>query len=472
MFFNLYKGIISKEILENTFFIDFNDLTDEVSNFKKCTKEELLDNVHILCIRSLKNYLLDNKKYFNNCNDYLRLNSLNSYFIKYAFDNVKLFLKTDFNYDETISRENAFNKFIKNNSRVDRDYDNFKDRFKCFKDNENILHMNSLFYNINDDNEEKYNIYENLSRVFVYTIDEWGKCAYNNKNMLKSNMYASNDNFSFIGEIDKNFILQFAMLLNLNINDIYYFERIYNINFKLHLYKQIISLEDMGIYLNKSEIIRLIKSMNKIIYLPNVFKNVELLLILLGIYIDHYIERDMKKFEEEIEELINDFIEYFLPLYNSLFLEILKIYCNNDKHSISSIIDEISLNNYLDNTIYGNLFEYEKFNDKVKYYNVFKENEQDKKDKEDKEDKEDNKKKRNRKKKNKKRNEETYYLISENIICYFNFNKLNQENIISCLNIFNRNIFNCIDYIDEYQLMLKEFILKLNRLKQLEGSEF
>ena len=184
---------------------------------------------------------------------------MNFYFIQYAFDNVKLFLKTDFNYDETISRENAFNKFIKNNSRVDRDYDNFDVRFEDFKDNDNLLHRYSLFYSIDYNNRRKYNIYKNLSRVFIHTIDEWGQCAYNHKNTLKSNRYASNEKFNFRGEIDKNFILQFTMLLNLNINDIYYFERIYNTNFKLHLYKQIISLEDMGIYLNMNEIIKLIK---------------------------------------------------------------------------------------------------------------------------------------------------------------------------------------------------------------------
>ena len=459
MFFNLYNGVISRETLENTFFINFDNLINEIKSFEKYTEEELLNNIDLLCISNLKNYLLDNKKYFKSCDDYLRLNALNLYFIKYAFDNIKLFLKMDFNYNETISIEKAFKNFEKNNSIVQRDYDNFKDRFKDFEDNDNLLNMYSLFYSVNDNNKTKYNIYKNLSTVFIHTIDEWGQCAYNNKNMLKSNIYESNENFNFRGEIDKNFILQFIMLLNLDINDIYYFERIYNTNFKLHLYKQIISLEEMDIYLNKNEITKLIKSMNKIIYLPNVFNNVELLLILLGIYIDCYREKDMEEFEKGIEELINDFIEYFLPLYNSLFLEILKIYCENNKISISSIKNKISLNNYLDNTIYGILSEHKTFLDKLNYYNKFKENEEDKEEE-------------NEKKKKKKKNEEIYYLISENIICYFNFNKLKQENIISCLNIFNKNIFNCIDYINEYQLNLKEFILKLNRLKQVEGSEF
>ena len=446
MFFNLYKGIISKEILENTFFIDFNDLTDEVSNFEKCNEEELLGNIHSLCISSLKNYLLDNKKYFNTCNDYLRLNSLNFYFIQYAFDNVKLFLKTDFNYDETISRKNAFNNFIKNNSRVDRDYDNFKYRFKDFEDNDNLLYMYSLFYSINDDNKSEYNIYKNLSRVFVHTIDEWGQCSYNNKNMLKSNMHESNGNFNFRYEIDKNFIIEFTMLLNLNINDLYYFERIYNINFTLNLYKQIISLEEMNIYFSDRQIINLINAMNKIIYLPNVFSNVELLLILLGIYIDYYRDNNTGEFEKTITILVSDIIEYFLPLYNSLFLEILNIYCKFNKSKISDIIDKISLDKYLDNSIYSVLLEKQDQMNNIKKYEKFKGD--------------------------KKKDKKIYYLISENIICSFNFNRLKEQNIISSLNIFNKNIINSIDNIDEYQLNLKEFILKVNRLKQLEGSEF
>ena len=440
MHFNLYKGIISREILENTFLINFNNLKDKVNSIEKCNEEELLNNIHSICINSLKNYLLDNKNYFKDCDDYLRLDTLNAYFTQYAFDNIKLFLKTESNYNETISIEEAIDSFDKNNSRVARNYDNIRNRFKEFVDNDNLLHMYSIFYNITRNNKRKYNLYKDLSRVFVHTIDEWGNCSYNNKNILKSTTHKDNENFNFRYEIDKNFIIEFTMLLNLNIKDIYYFERIYNINFIINLYKSIIDLEKYNLYFNDIQINRLINAMIKIVYLQNVFSNVKLLFNLFAIYIDYYKNNNTKEFEEIITMLVNDVVEYFLPLYNSLFIEILNIYCDLNKIKIDNIIGKIRLDEYLDNSIYDILLENQDQINNIKKYEKFVGG--------------------------KKREKEIYYLISENIICYFNFNRLKSENIISSLNIFNKNIFNSIDNVDEYQLNLKEFMLKVNRLKK------
>ena len=73
---------------------------------------------------------------------------------------------------------------------------------------------------------------------------------------------------------------------------------------------------------------------------------------------------------------------------------------------------------------------------------------------------------------NKERNisKKIYYLINRVMSYSFNFNKLNNESIINNINIRNERVLKDISSISDYQLILKEFILKLNKLN-LEASD-
>lgn len=429
MFFELYKNIISKEVLENTFFINFDDIEDDIIKLEKINKEDIMKNIHHVCIKNLRNYLLNTQEYFKKCNDVLRLNDLNFYLLEYSYENLYLYLYLKLSdNNKTISLHRAFKKYD-NNCNQKIDLRNFKRKFERFNDNnDNLIDKNLFFY----ETDNKYNIYDKLSNVFIHTVNYWTICGYNNSNMNKKNIY----------DLDEDFILDFIMLNNIDIADIYYFERIFNINFKFYLYREISNMEKLNVYFDENKILKLIKIFNNIIYLPNVFCNVELMLRIIGIYIDNYKNIDIDEFEKYIIELCNDLLEYFLPLYNSLFLHILDKYNDFTKDNIDNNIKEIVENEYLKNTIYNKSFDNNKCMSEIREYHEKIINIDD-------------------------INNNLYYLCSESIICYFNFNKLKKENIISNLNIFNENIFKLLIDSKQYQISLKEFILKINRLNSV-----
>lgn len=233
MFFKLYTETISREVINNTFLIEFDNLKEKIINFKNLSNDELMNEIHWLCIDLLKNYLLNTNNYFERCNNEIELNNFTLYLWKYAFKNFKLLLNIDYDYNKIISLQESFQNFndvnVKNNenSEYERDFENFKKKLKEFiKNDKNLLNLDFLFNEKTCNNRRKYNIYKDLSTIFTYTVDNWEECAYNRNNVLRKDIYIN----------DGRFLASFLTLNNINIKDIYYFERIHNINFKLFLY--------------------------------------------------------------------------------------------------------------------------------------------------------------------------------------------------------------------------------------------
>lgn len=85
MFFKLYTETISREVINNTFLIELDDLKERIINFNNLSNDELMNNIHWLCIDLLKNYLLNTNNYFKRCSNEILLNNINLYLWKYAF---------------------------------------------------------------------------------------------------------------------------------------------------------------------------------------------------------------------------------------------------------------------------------------------------------------------------------------------------------------------------------------------------
>lgn len=450
MIFKLYTEIIPREVIDDTFLIKFDDLKEKIISFKNLSNDELMNSIHWGCIELLKNYLLNTNNYLKKCSNELELDSINLYLWKYAFENFKLLLNINHDYDKIISIKESFQNFndinCKNNenSEYERDFENFKKNLKRFIECDDNSLNKDFWFNKKFNNRRKYNIYKDLSTIFTYTIDNWGECAYNDQNIFKKNIYMN----------DGKFLASFLALYNININDLYYFERIHNINFKIYLHKYILKLYKYNLYLNESEIIKIIESFSAIMYLPNVFNNTEVLLKLTYIFERYYRNYDIEDFRKSVEALCSDFVEYFLPLYNSIFFEILHFYCEINNINIKDFNKELSSNTYskleLLNGIKDQAEILTRFQILIEEYN--------------KEDKGYNKKQ-------KKVNIRIYYLINRVINSYFNFDRLKNESIMSNINIINARFLKDISDISDYQLSLKEFILKINNLK-LKASEF
>lgn len=250
---------------------------------------------------------------------------------------------------------------------------------------------------------------------------------------------------------DGIFLTSFLTLNNINIKNIYYFERIHNINFKLFLYGHINKLYKDDLYINETEITKLSEVFSAILYLPNVYNNASLLSDLMDIYMGYYRNYDITDFKKSVEMLCNDIGRYYLPLYNSLFFMILNFYCEIHNINIKDITKEVSLNVYSGLNIYYALLN--NGEDQVEKFKIFKNLMA--------EEKEYNKKQKNK---------QIYYLVNRIINSSFNFDRLNKENIVKNINIINKGILNDISNISYYKLSLKEFILKVNNLK-LEESD-
>ncbi|MBC5626613.1 hypothetical protein H8S10_14265 [Clostridium sp. NSJ-49] len=446
MFFKLYTETISREVIDETFLIKFDDFKERIISFKNLSNDQLMNSVHWLCIDLLKNYFLNTNNYLKRCNNELELDSINLYLWKYAFENFKLLLNVDYDYNKIISVEEAVKNFndinCKNdeNSTFERDYNNLKTKLREFRNcDDNRLNKDFLL-NAKCNIKRKYNIYKDLSTVCIFTIDNWEECAYNKKDKLKEDIYIK----------DGKFLSSFLTLNNLNNNDIYYFERIHNINFKLSLYNHINQLNKDNLYFSENEIIKVAEAFSPILYLPNVFNNTNLLSSLMNIYIRYYKNYDIEGFRKSVKMLCNDIVEYYLPLYNSVFFRILNFYCETLNINIKDITKEVYSNMYSNPNIYYFLLK-EKMDqgERLKKFEKIIE-------------------KGNNKQK--KINKKTYYLITRVINDYFNFDRLSNEGIVNNINILHRRVLKDIRNISDYQLSLRDFILKINTLK-LEASD-
>lgn len=446
MFFKLYTETISREVIDETFLIKFDDFKERIISFKDLSNDELMNSVHWLCIDLLKNYLLNTNNYFKRCNNELELDSINLYLWKYAFENFKLLLNVDYDYNKIISLEKAFKNFndinCKNdeNSKLERDYRNLKENLKKFRNCDDNRLNKEFLLNEKYNTKRKYNIYKDLSTVCIFTIDNWGECAYNRNDKLKEDIYIK----------DGKFLSSFLTLNNLNNTDIYYFERIHNINFKLSLYNYINQLNKDNLYFSENEIIKVAKAIIPILYLPNVFNNTNLLSSLMNIYIRYYKNYDIEGFRKSVKMLCNDIVEYYLPLYNSVFFRILNFYCETLNINIKDITKEVYSNIYSNPDIYNFLLKEKMDQGKrlKEFEKIIEEGNN----------------------KQKKINQKTYYLITRVINDYFNFDRLSNEGIVNNINILHRRVLKDIRNISDYQLSLRDFILKINTLK-LEASD-
>ncbi|MDU2683603.1 MAG: hypothetical protein E7C50_17225 [Clostridium sp.] len=451
MFFKLYTETVSREIIDEIFLIKFDDLKERIISFKNLSNDELMNSVHWLCIDLLKNYLLNTNNYFKRCSNEFELDSINLYLWKYAFENFKLLLNVDYDYNKIISLREAFKNFndinCKNNeySKFERDFENLKGKINDFMECDDTRLNKDFLLNAKCNTGRKYNIYKDLSTVCIFTVDNWRDCVYDIKNILKKDIVKKD-----IYIKDGRFLSSFLTLNNLNNTDIYYFERIHNINFKLYLYNYIIQLNKDNLYFNESEIIKLVEVFCPILDLPNVFNNTNLLANLMNIYIRYYGNYDIEDFRKSVKILCADIIEYYLPLYNSVFWGILHFYCEVHNINIKDITEKVSSNINSTPNIYDFLLK-EKMDQVTRLKEIEKLIEVGNK-------------------RQKSINKKIYYLINRGIKCYFNFDRLSNEGIVNDINIINGRVLKEIGNISDYQLSLRDFILKINRLK-IEASD-
>jgi hypothetical protein len=211
----------------------------------------------------------------------------------------------------------------------------------------------------------------------------------------------------------------------INFMDLYYFERINNNHFVLELYFNI----RRNIY-QLDEQISMQQYLYPIIYLPNVFKNSNIIMRLVNIYNNSDYYKNKAKFEEGVRKMCLDLSFFVIPLYNMIFSNLLKCYCDiKDKENIDGIIKRCAKKN---KKII--IQEY-----KSKYTAFY------------------------RKDLLKIGNEEEFQLMSASLNRKLNFNMFNQNNFIKSIGAFNESIVTeLINPIkkDKYQKNIKKFILE------------
>lgn len=454
----------TKDILLGTMLIDMNDIEEAVKSLKDSNINNILENIHCICLNHLRNYQLELKDYFPSINNDLSSlsgmysNNLGYTLSTYLFENSNLNLYLSYNTRYLIQNTISFNKSCKNyffthdltsekdskedskKNTISSKISNLRTAFKIFREVDNLLYDHEVFYKKkNIKKNECYEIYEVLSNILIYTLKKWNKCKYNYTN------FERNNSFKYIRDFYNSFLKN-----NLDLKDLYFFERIYNINYTFRLYfSSKIFLDDL---LSMDEVSILANSLLPIVYLPNVFQNHDILHNFIKLYDNFYRFKDINEFENGVKRFCFDFGFYFIPLYNMLYSNILHIYCKFNKNNIH---DFINTSDYIKNKIrkYKELY-----NNPINPYNLgYNEIYIDK-----------NKNLFKESNLNKSEILQFYILC---ITTYFDINLFNKTLIFDGIGKFDKNILSSIVLNnDEYQKNLKKFILSILDSKNIKLS--
>lgn len=435
--FEVYKGSISRENLRDIFLIDFNEIRNELGRISFKDSEDFKYKIHIMCLNHLKDYLLKSNEYFKAIKDMEKFNFIDVKLQEYAFKNYwfmkEIGIEYD-KYDDIISIQNAYSNYYTDychliNQEKIYNIENFIRKFNEFKNIEfNPIHKNSVLYarpiKVVDKGYEiykNYKVYRVLEKIFIHAINERNKSPYKITNKEETKRYNKN----------LEFVERFLEIKSLTIQDVYYFERIYNINFIFKFYEIVNKLRELTkIPIEKEDMFIILRGVYSFIYLPNVFENIKLIEIIIGSY-DNYYMNDFILLQNEADKLANDLLNYFLPLYNSLYESILAEYnCINNIQEINKFekkdrykLDSVSKNDTI--------------------YSIYtKESE----------------------KKYGRKQEKEYSYISEVIASNFDFYKLKECNLNN--SIYGDTFINKIEEMKKiYKIRLKEHILmnEINR---------
>lgn len=434
--------------LSDLFLLNIDEIKSTISNInspyyhKDCNK--FYENVHFLCLKYLKNYFLKIGNYFPSVNNTSILSDLEFTLNNYLLLNIKLTLYlSSINTQETITFNKAVNNYI---TKLDKNYainepyyhkiniDNKKrnliKKFTEFSKQNNVLSENSVF----SKSTTKNGYYKLLSHIFIFTLDNWNKCKYNNCKFDKTN------NYKYLKEFCTSFFSTCP-----DIKDLYFFERIFNIRYSLLLYflpKESIS------NLSEDNLSSLVNILFPIIYLPDVFDNDCIINAFIDLYKNFYFMHNMTEFLDGIKQLCLDFSSYFIPLYNMLYSNIIHLYLNDNKNNFNEFIFKTinlqdnfdpykkSFNIFLDKKTFSEYF-------KLLKPNVFQENKLSKND------------------------------TLSDIICFitknFDFKLFDKRLIIDSLSNFNNNIIkSTVTDKDIYQTNLKNLILSILNSKNID----
>lgn len=424
--FEIYRGSISREELRDIFLINFNEIRNELVRINFKNIEEFKDKIHIICMKYLQEYSLKSKEYFKSINDIGIYSFIDFELQKYAFKNYWLMKKIGIDYDDfndVISIHEAYSNYYRDynkeaNKEATYNIKSFRVKFDSFINEEfNPIHENLVLYreNINGSNR-RYRIYRDLEKIFIHAVAERKKSPY--KIGVKLDIKRYKKILEFVNE--------FINIKDLTIKDIYYFERIYNINFVFKFYESFNKLRGIKKKLSSEEMINILRGIYDLIYLPNVFDNMKLIEIFIEIYTKYYMNNSVL-LQNEVDKISSDLLNYFLPLYNSLYRSILEEY--------SSINDIKEINNFekkdyykLDTIIRNNTI-----------YNIILD---------DKEEKEEIKRRKE------------YAYLSDVISSNFEFDKLNRYNLTN--SIYDNSFMSKIEEMHKkYRIRLKEFMLDL-----------
>lgn len=228
-----------------------------------------------MCLKHLKDYLLKSNEYFKSINDMEKCNFIDVKLQEYAFKNYWFMKEIGIDYDKSddiISIQNAYNNYYENDHNLinqEKSYNirNFTRKFNDFINQEfNPIHNNSVLYRRQIKEIDKgyeidknYKVYRVVEKIFIHAINERNKSPYKITNKEEVKRYNKN----------LKFVERFLELKNLTIQDIYYFERIYNINFIFKFYEIINELKKVSI--EDKDIFNILRGIYSFIYLPNVF---------------------------------------------------------------------------------------------------------------------------------------------------------------------------------------------------------
>lgn len=365
----------SKEILKKTFLIDFEkcdwldqefleavadpgDYYDETfldislnEWLKKIHKQNDCDyslykiyKLHRASVSILRNYTISLKDYFPNVEyeDY-RLPEIEQYMFNNMKLNLSIFKKLSSMDDEYIDLKSAvleyikFNKFFKDielretlisGQELDKPsinslYTKFKGNLQKLIKEDAIVNKYSLYKQLSDNIE----INKATSNVLLYTLDVWEKFLYNEKN-YKSITY--NDTKKFFEEFLKS---------DINIIDLFLFEKLYSIYYKLYGY-----MINYSLYINEklSEIEEQIlkDSLIEIVQLPNWIESAPIIEKMMSISSDISNFDSFENYKEQLKKVCIHLNYYVIPLYNMVFSNMLNCYCNANNISIEKFLKE------------------------------------------------------------------------------------------------------------------------------------
>lgn len=349
----------TRNLLEHTLLIEMDKIDEDIKDLLNDNVNALWEILHNICIKQLNNYALKFEDYFPSIKNHSNINyySYNFYAIlhSYLLKNIKLhlYLTSTFNSlpNELISFKQAIIDYITryppeegeiSQDKLDSLVSNYRTKFKNFRKDNNILAKKPILYNtlVHPIKNNPYEVYKVSSNVFIYTLSNWMNCKYNYKEKAKiKNDVSTNEKSYDYTSCDFNKTKKFCKKFlekDIDLKDLFVFERIYNIHHTLCSYFYPKIYIDS---LSQEEELELFKGLFPIAYLPNPFENNILIKFFIDIYNDLYKYYNFTEFINGLKKFCLDFSLYFIPLYNMLYTDLVNTYCNLKKINIKEFIN-------------------------------------------------------------------------------------------------------------------------------------